>query len=54
MDNAHVLTYWRWKIFMARKQRRPLAETFFIEWYNRELEQNVNTNSNNINHRALN
>lgn len=37
--NAHVVKWYRWRIWLAKQQCRPLALTFLIEWYNEELER---------------
>lgn len=37
--NAHVIKWWRWRIWVARQQRRLMAETFLIQWHNDEFEK---------------
>lgn len=37
MHNAHVIKWYRWRIWVAQTQCRPFAQTILIEWHNDEL-----------------
>jgi hypothetical protein len=37
LHNDHVLKWYRWRIFWARRECRQFAETMLIEWHNEEL-----------------
>jgi hypothetical protein len=35
--NAHVLLFYRWNIWLARRSGRLMRMTFLIQWHNEEL-----------------
>lgn len=37
LHNAHVVKWYRWKVWVAKQQGRLMAQTFWIEWHNEEL-----------------
>jgi hypothetical protein len=37
LHNAHVVKWYRFRIWLARQMCKPLKETFLIEWHNEEL-----------------
>ena len=39
LHNSHILKFYRLQIFMAKG--RPMAQTFWIQWHNDELERSA-------------
>jgi hypothetical protein len=39
LHNDHVLKWYRWQIFLARRMQRQFHETVLIEWHNEELQK---------------
>jgi hypothetical protein len=37
LQNAHVLKWYRWQIWLAGSAGRLFAKTVLVEWHNQEL-----------------
>lgn len=40
LHNAHVLKWFRWEIYWAKRLLQLFRQTVLIEWYNEELAKN--------------